>query len=35
MEHRLHKLGQYVRGWTAYFGISEYHRPVPELIEED
>lgn len=31
MEHRLHKLGQYVRGWTAYFGISEYYRPVPEL----
>ncbi len=31
MDHRLHKLGQYVRGWTAYFGISEYYRPVPEL----
>ena len=31
MEHRLHKLGQYVRGWTAYFGISQYYRPVPEL----
>ncbi|WP_423221939.1 group II intron maturase-specific domain-containing protein [Ideonella margarita] len=29
--YRLHKLGQYVRGWTAYFGISEYYRPVPEL----
>ena len=35
MEHRLHKLGQYVRGWTAYFGISQYYRPVPELIEQD
>lgn len=31
MEYRLHKLGQYVRGWTAYFGISQYYRPVPEL----
>jgi RNA-directed DNA polymerase len=31
MEHRLHKLGQYLRGWTAYFGISQYYRPVPEL----
>ena len=31
MEHRLQKLGQYVRGWTAYFGISQYYRPVPEL----
>lgn len=33
MEHRLHKLGQYLRGWTAYFGISQYYRPVPELDE--
>jgi RNA-directed DNA polymerase len=31
MDYRLHKLGQYVRGWTAYFGISQYYRPVPEL----
>ena len=31
MDYRLHKLGQYVRGWTAYFGISEYYRPMPEL----
>lgn len=31
MDHRLHKLGQYLRGWTAYFGISQYYRPVPEL----
>ena len=35
MDYRLHKLGQYVRGWTAYFGISPYYRPVPELIEQD
>ena len=31
MDYRLHKLGQYLRGWTAYFGISQYYRPVPEL----
>ena len=31
MEHRLHKLGQYLRGWFGYFGISEYYRPLPEL----
>ena len=33
MEYRLYKLGQYLRGWTAYFGISQYYRPVPELDE--
>ncbi|AGX86217.1 group II intron maturase-specific domain-containing protein [Candidatus Symbiobacter mobilis] len=33
MEYRLKKLGQYVRGWTGYFGISQYYRPVPELDE--
>ncbi|WP_114973086.1 group II intron maturase-specific domain-containing protein [Rhodoferax ferrireducens] len=22
MEYRLHNLGQYLRGWTAYFGIG-------------
>ena len=31
MNYLLHKLGQYVRGWLGYFGISEYYRPVPEL----
>jgi len=31
MQYRLQKLGQYVRGWTVYFGISQYYRPVPEL----
>ena len=35
LDYRLHKLGQYVRGWTAYFGISQYYRPVPELFEQD
>lgn len=33
MAIRLHKLGQYVRGWLGYFGISEYYRPIPELDE--
>ena len=33
MEFRLYKLGQYVRGWMGYFGISEYYRPIPELDE--
>jgi RNA-directed DNA polymerase len=33
MDYRLRKLGQYLRGWTAYFGISQYYRPVPELDE--
>ncbi|HOL64279.1 MAG TPA: reverse transcriptase domain-containing protein [Accumulibacter sp.] len=33
MTYRLHKLGQYVRGWMGYFGISEYYRPIPELDE--
>ena len=36
MAYRLHKLGQYLRGWLGYFGcfdISQYDRPVPELDE--
>lgn len=31
MDYRFHKLAQYVRGWMAYFGISDYYRPIPEL----
>ncbi|MDE2150122.1 MAG: maturase [Gammaproteobacteria bacterium] len=31
MEHRLHKLGEYLRGWVGYFGISQYYRPVPGI----
>lgn len=31
MQYRLYKLGQYLRGWTAYFGIRQYYQPVPEL----
>lgn len=33
MSYRLDKLGQYLRGWMGYFGISEYYRPIPELDE--
>ena len=33
MKYRLYKLGQYLRGWTAYYGISQYYRPIPELEE--
>ena len=33
MAHRYKKLGEYVRGWMGYFGISEYYRPIPELDE--
>ena len=33
MDYRLHKLGQYIRGWTEYFGIPQYQQPVPELDE--
>lgn len=33
METRLTQLAQYVRGWMAYFGISQYYRPIPELDE--
>ena len=27
----LRQPGQYLRDWTAYFGINQYYRPVPEL----
>lgn len=33
MQYRLHQLGQYLRGWFGYFGISQYWRPIPELDE--
>ena len=33
MEHRLEKLSEYIRGWMAYFALSEYYSPVPELDE--
>ena len=31
MEYRMRKLGQYLRGWLGYFGISQYYQPVPGL----
>jgi len=33
MDHRMQKLSEYLRGWMAYFALSEYYRPVPELDE--
>ncbi len=33
MTIRLNKLGNFLRGWFGYFGISEYYRPIPELDE--
>lgn len=33
MQYRFDKLGQYLRGWMGYFGISQYYRPIPELDE--
>jgi RNA-directed DNA polymerase len=33
MTYRFQKLGQYLRGWMGYFGISQYYRPIPELDE--
>lgn len=31
MEYRLARLASYIRGWMAYFGISEYYRPIPGI----
>jgi RNA-directed DNA polymerase len=33
MEYRIEKLSEYLRGWMAYFALSEYYRPTPELDE--
>ena len=33
MDYRLGKLSEYLRGWMAYFALSEYYSPVPELDE--
>jgi RNA-directed DNA polymerase len=33
MEYRLKKLSEYLRGWMAYFALSEYYSPVPDLDE--
>jgi len=31
MDYRDQKLGEYLRGWMNYFGISEYYKPIPEI----
>jgi len=31
MDYRYQKLGEYLRGWMNYFGISEYYKPIPEI----
>jgi len=33
MDYRLRKLSEYLRGWMAYFALSEYYSPVPGLDE--
>ncbi|MEF8717764.1 MAG: group II intron maturase-specific domain-containing protein [Candidatus Accumulibacter necessarius] len=33
MTVRLNKLGNFLRGWFGYFGISQYYRPIPALDE--
>jgi RNA-directed DNA polymerase len=33
MDYRLQKLSEYLRGWMAYFALSEYYNPVPDLDE--
>lgn len=33
MEYRLEKLSEYLRGWMAYFALSEYYSPAPQLDE--
>jgi RNA-directed DNA polymerase len=33
MASRLHTLSEYLRGWMAYFALSEAYSPVPELDE--
>ena len=33
MELRLDKLPKYIRGWMAYYALSEYYSPIPILDE--
>jgi RNA-directed DNA polymerase len=33
MEERLTRLSDYIRGWMAYYALSKYYRPLPELDE--
>lgn len=33
MDYRIKKLSEYLRGWMAYFALSERYKPVPDLDE--
>jgi RNA-directed DNA polymerase len=33
MDYRLQKLSEFLRGWMAYFALSELYNPVPDLDE--
>ena len=33
MDYRIQKLSEYIRGWMAYFALSEWYSPVPQLDE--
>ena len=33
MDYRIRKLSEYLRGWMAYFALSESYKPVPTLDE--
>lgn len=33
MQDRLEKLSDYIRGWMAYYALSQYYRPLPGLDE--
>jgi RNA-directed DNA polymerase len=33
MDYRIQKLSEYLRGWMAYFALSEHYSPVPDLDE--
>jgi RNA-directed DNA polymerase len=33
MDYRLAKLSEFIRGWMAYFALSELYNPVPDLDE--
>lgn len=33
MEYRLERLSKYIRGWMAYYALSQYYSPIPILDE--
>jgi len=33
MDYRFTKLAEYLRGCMHYVGISEYYRPIPEIVQ--